>query len=121
MTLLGLALVQRLIEIPLPSRVAERIDSDAVVTALTDTVSARVLAGLGGKWTAPQRLRFRYRLVENHKTARAYVWRLATAPAEEDYQAGKGTWTAAIQAALRPFRLLRKHGVTNPTPNRDPF
>jgi len=121
MMLLGLSLVQRLIEAPLPPKLAQQIDADAEVTALTDIISERLLLGVTARWTAMQRLRFRYRLVENHKTARAYVWRLATAPAEEDLQPGQSNWGAGLQAALRPFRLLRRQSATDSAPDRDPF
>ncbi|MFZ0738409.1 MAG: nucleotidyltransferase family protein [Candidatus Acidiferrales bacterium] len=122
MLLLGLTLAHNCVDAPLAHSFVERLEADSVVTDLAEEVSRRLLSGGRTSWHAKDRFRFRYRLMERPTDGIRYVWRLATAPAEDEWSAAQGSaWSARIQAALRPLRLLRRHGVAVSHPDKGPF
>ena len=121
MLLLGLSLAQELTEVSLPNPIKEKIEADDAVAALATVVQRKLLVEKQS-WSAASRLRFRFALVENRGEAARYVWRLATAPAEDDWP-GENTSAFAmrVQAMLRPFRLVRKHSAVAPPSGQNPF
>lgn len=121
MLLLGLSLAHDLLEAPLRKPIAERVEADPAVAGLT-TVVRRKLTVEKQTWSAASRLRFRFALVEGRGEAARYVWRLATAPAEDEWP-GEDTsaFAAHLQALLRPFRLMKKHGAAPSQPGQNPF
>jgi hypothetical protein len=121
MLLLGLSIAQELTEVSLPNPIREKIEADGEVAALATLVQRKMVVEKQ-TWSAASRLRFRFALVENRGEAARYVWRLATAPAEDDWS-GEDTsaFASRLQAMLRPFRLVRKHSAAAPHSEQNPF
>jgi len=120
MLLVGLALARDILEAPLPGMVTERIAGDAATVALGREFGSRLLSGALSR-SAIARARFRFHLLERPTDGVLYAWRLATAPAEDEWSsAGRNSWSARMQALVRPLRLMRKHGVSGPAPGAGP-
>ena len=121
MFLLGLSLANELLEAPLPKGVMEKIQADGAVADLTTLVERKLLVEKQS-WGAVSRLRFRLGLVEGRGEAARYVWRLATAPAEDEWPGeDTGAFASRLQAVLRPFRLARKHSAAASHSEQNPF
>jgi hypothetical protein len=121
MMLLGLSLAQELLEVPVPSAVAEKIQLDGEVTRMTEQLVRRLTIDQRA-WRAASRLRFRFALVENRSDAARYVWHLATAPSEDEWPGeDTGILGSRLQAVLRPFRLARKHSAAASHSEQSPF
>jgi hypothetical protein len=121
MLLLGLSLAHDLIETLVPKKATETIEADHAVADLTALVR-RKLTVEKQSWSAPNRLGFRYRLIENRGDAARYVWRLATALAEDEWPGEETSGFASrLQALFRPLRLVRKHGATASHSEQNPF
>jgi hypothetical protein len=121
MLLLGLSLAHELVEVPLSGSLIGKTEADPGVAALAALVR-RKLTIEKQAWSALSRLRFRFGLVESRSEAVRYVWRLATAPAEDEWL-GEDTspFAARLQALARPWRLIRKHGATASHSEENPF
>jgi Uncharacterised nucleotidyltransferase len=121
MLLLGLSVANELLEAPLPKAIVEKIQLDGAIASLT-TLVERKLTIEKQSWGAPSRLRFRFGLVEKRSEAARYVWRLATAPAEDEWP-GENTsaFATRLQAVLRPLRLVRKHSAAASHSEQTPF
>jgi hypothetical protein len=121
MFLLGLALANELLEAPLPKGVMEKIQADSALADLSTLVQRKLLVEKQ-TWGAVSRLRFRYGLVQSRGEAARYVWRLATAPAEDEWPGeDTGALASRLQAVLRPFRLVRKHSTAASHSEQNPF
>jgi len=109
---LGLALAESLLDAPLPPEVSVRVQVDQAATDLAAAVIKRLLSwdyrGLG----AVGRFRFRRHLIEEPFAGLRYSWKLATVPAEEDWEMiPLPQALSPLYVALRPLRLLRKYGL----------
>ncbi|MGA8074927.1 MAG: nucleotidyltransferase family protein [Candidatus Acidiferrales bacterium] len=121
MLFLGISIAQELTEVSLPNSIREKIEADGAVAALATLIQRKMVIEKQ-TWSAASRLRFRFALVENRGEATRYVWRLATAPAEDEWP-GEDTsaFASRLQAMLRPFRLARKHSAAAPHSEQNPF
>lgn len=121
MLLLGLSLAHELIEAPLRKPIAEQIEADAAIPGLTALVRRKITIEKQS-WSGASRLRFRFALVQERGEAMRYVWRLVTAPAEDEWSGEETSGFASrVQALVRPFRLMRKHVASAPHPDENPF
>ena len=110
---LGLALASRLLNAPLSSEVSARVDADATALGLAKEIESRLLAKKVSPRNVTQSFRYRRRMVPGALGSWRYGLRLATAPAEEDWNmAPLPLALAPLYAVLRPFRLFRKYGVS---------
>ena len=110
---LGLALASRLLDAPLNDEVRARVDADATALALVKQIQARLLAKEASVRSAAQSFRYRGQMVPGALGSWRYGLRLATAPAEEDWNmAPLPRVLAPLYVVLRPFRLFRKYGVS---------
>jgi hypothetical protein len=121
MLLLGLALANDLLDTRLPVPVFEKIQSDRNVAALMEQVERKMFSTREVRWNLVQRAWFRARLVPSKIEGIKYFTRLATQPAEDEWTAAHGgVWSSAMQAVLRPLRLVKKQpGEEAPPTNRD--
>ena len=112
MWLLGLALANRLLDAPLPAEVRAWIEGDAQVQRLSRQIELRLAGEDRTVLSAPQRLLFRSRSHESLGVSLRQCLRTATFPTEEDRQACRlPDWAAPLYLVLRPWRLLREHGL----------
>ncbi|MGH9575227.1 MAG: nucleotidyltransferase domain-containing protein [Candidatus Acidiferrales bacterium] len=110
---LGLALASRLLDAPLNGEVRTRVDGDATALALAGQIEQRLLAKEVSRRNVTQSFRYRRQMVPGVLGSWRYGLRLATAPAEEDWNmAPLPRALAPLYAVLRPFRLFRKYGVS---------
>ncbi len=110
--LLGLALASDLLQAPLPARVLQWIRSDAGVAALSRCVQTQFLTGGESAAGAPQRAWFRIQSQETFGQGMRQLCRVTTRPTEDDWHSHRlPRWIAPLYAALRPWRLLRDHGL----------
>ncbi len=110
---LGLALASRLLDAPLNAEVRVRVDADATAFALVKQIQARLLAKKVSVRSAAQSFRYRRQMVPGALGSWRYGLRLATAPAEEDWNmVPLPRALAPLYVVLRPFRLFRKYGVS---------
>jgi hypothetical protein len=119
MWLLALSLAHRVLDCPLPPAVLAAIRNDSGVDSLFRRVQAQLLRPLGVEPSAPQRFSFRLRSCENQWEGLRQCIRLAVRITEEDWKSSSlPVWLAPAYVALRPVRLLRKHGLRF---RREPF
>lgn len=110
---LGLALASRLLDAPLCNEVRARVDADAIALALAKQTEARLFAKEVSVRSAAQSFRYRRQMVPGALGSWRYGLRLATAPAEEDWNmVALPRGLAPLYVVLRPFRLFRKYGVS---------
>lgn len=113
---LGLALASRLLGAPLSGEVRARVDGDATGLAVAKQIESRLLAKEVSGRSAAQSFRYRRQMVPGALGSWRYGLRLATAPAEEDWNmVPLPRVLSPLYVVLRPFRLFRKYGVS-----RDP-
>ena len=108
---LGLALVEDLLQAPLPEEIRKRVRGDSEAVSVAREVEERVLGrDLPGISTG-SRFRFRRRMVQGRLAGWRYSVRLAVIPAEEDWDMVQLPGALApLYISLRPLRLLRKYG-----------
>jgi Uncharacterised nucleotidyltransferase len=110
---LGLALAIRLFEVELPAEVLGKIHGDGHADLLAQQVEQRLLLRGSNSLSGPGRFRFRRQTLESPVAGWRYSLRLATVPAEEDWEMIRlPNFLAPLYVALRPLRLLRKYGVS---------
>lgn len=108
---LGLQLARGLLDAPLPVEIAARVSGDAVAASMASEIEHRLLGRKVAPLGAGEVLRFRRRMVEGTVAGWRYFLRLATIPAEEDWQMVRlPRPLAPLYVALRPLRLLWKYG-----------
>ncbi|HXQ27384.1 MAG TPA: nucleotidyltransferase family protein [Candidatus Acidoferrales bacterium] len=108
---LGLALAAGLLDAPLPDEVISRTRRDHVAAEVASEIEQRLLARNPRPLDAARIFRYRRQMVEGAFAGWRYALRLATVPAEEDWQAVRLSGPLAhLYVVLRPFRLLRKYG-----------
>ena len=109
----GLALASRLLYLPLGGEVRARVDADGTALALAKQIEQRLLAREASPRNVAQSFRYRRQMVPGALGSWRYGLRLATAPAEEDWNmAPLPRALSPLYAVLRPFRLFRKYGVS---------
>jgi hypothetical protein len=125
MWLLGLSLAAELLDAPLPAPVLESIRADPAVAKLGQKVKAHLLPRQGTIPSAPRRFFFRLRSHESFLQGLRQCARVAVRPTEEDWRTHRlPRWATPLYAALRPWRLLRRHGLglrPKPVPDLAPF
>jgi len=108
---LGLALAAGLLDAPLPDEVISRVRRDRVAADLASKIQHRLLSRSPLPLDATGILRYRRRMVEGAFAGWRYALRLASVPAEEDWQEMRLPGPLKhLYVVLRPFRLLRKYG-----------
>jgi len=113
---LGLALADDLLDVPLPEEVLTRVRKDHVALAVAAEIGRVHLTRAPLPESAGWRFRYRRRMVKGNLTGWRYALRLATAPAEEDWEMLRlPAPLAPLYVVLRPFRLLRKYRVARTT------
>lgn len=108
---LGLALAAGLLNAPLPDEVISRTRGDWVAVDVASEIEQRLLARNPRPLDAARIFRYRRRMVEGSLAGWRYALRLASVPAEEDWQSVRLPGPLApLYVVLRPLRLLRKYG-----------
>lgn len=107
----GLALATELLDAQLPPSAAQRIETDRASVLIAKNFAARLLdrdrVPLDGKSI----FQFRRKMGGGGFAGRKYAWRLALAPAEDDWKMAKlPAGLTPLYVALRPLRLLKKYG-----------
>jgi hypothetical protein len=111
MWLLGLQLATALLDAPLPENVQGWISSDATLQKLALAIHSRLVTGRGLPG-APERVLFRLRSYEKLGTGVSQCLRTATSPTEDDWHMCRlPDWASPLYFALRPWRLMREHGL----------
>jgi hypothetical protein len=111
MLCVGLALAADLFDTALPVEIATRVKSDHVAAELAAQIEQRLLSRELPPLSVSGRFRFRRRMVPGAFDGWRYALRLATVPAEEDWEMVRLPGPLALlYIALRPLRLLRKYG-----------
>jgi Uncharacterised nucleotidyltransferase len=116
----GLALASGMLGARLPAVVTESVRTDQTARAVASRLAQRFLSREARALSAGERLKFRREMVAGYFGGWRYAMRLALAPAEEDWamMSLPRPW-APLYVALRPFRLLRKYGVSGGRVPRD--
>jgi Uncharacterised nucleotidyltransferase len=108
---LGLALAVELLGAPLPDAILSRVRDDRTAASVAAEVQHRLLSRAWPRLDAAWRFRFRRRMLPGTLAGWRYAIRLAVVPAEEDWLTMRlPRPLAPLYVALRPLRLLRKHG-----------
>ena len=112
MVSLGLALALRLLDAPLSAGIRAGVDADATALELASQIQRRLLAKEVSVRSAAQSFHYRRQMVQGALGSWRYGLRLATAPAEEDWNmVPLPRVLAPLYTVLRPFRLFRKYGT----------
>jgi Uncharacterised nucleotidyltransferase len=107
---LGLALAAGILGAELPSEISARLKADSRARVMAAEIARRLLGYDARRRTARERFLFRRHAVEGPAASWHYALRLTLAPSEEDWQQTRlPRWLTPLQAAMRPFRLLRKY------------
>jgi hypothetical protein len=107
----GLALAADLLATALPEEIGARIKKDRVAVELAAEIERYLLIRELPPLSAAARFRLRRKMVQGAIAGWSYAVRLATAPAEEDWEMVRlPAALAPLYIALRPIRLLRKYG-----------
>jgi hypothetical protein len=122
MTHLGLLIAHNLLEAPLPPPVISLIQRDKTACAVAAELENRLLTTNDSYLdSAAARFAYRRRMVSGHLAGWQYAMRLAFAPSVEEWQAPPPTASASpFSTALRPVRMLQKHGWTPRRSRRSP-
>ena len=108
---LGLALAAGLLDAPLPDPILSRVRNDRTAASVASEVQSRLLSRASPRLGAAGRFRFRRRMLPGALAGWRYSIRLSVVPAEEDWMLMRlPRALAPLYFALRPLRLLRKHG-----------
>jgi hypothetical protein len=108
---IGLALAVELLGTELPESVLSRVEADGAAIAIANERAAALMERETQRMDGKAAFRYRRAMVEGALGGWRYAWRLALAPAEEDWQAAR--LPRALQplyAVMRPLRLLKKYG-----------
>ncbi len=108
MTLAGVGLAANIFALEIPGEVHTMIRSNSAVRQLIAESRRELLAYGSSAAGAYQRALFRVRSIEGVSHGLRYLYRLSTSPAEDDWRQADGS----AAALTRPFRLLRKYGLT---------
>ena len=109
MVRLGLALAVRLLDAPLLAAIWKSVESDAVALAVAQDIEKRLVAPRAPARGAAESFHLRRQMIVGGWDSWGYGWKLATAPAEEDWMMLKLSPTfAPLYVVLRPLRLFRK-------------
>lgn len=106
----GLALAADLLGTSLPEDVIGRVRHDAIAAEIATEIGQRLVLREPPSLSAAARFRLRRQMVRGALAGWRYAMRLATAPAEEDWEMVRLPGALApLYIALRPIRLLRKY------------
>lgn len=112
MWLLGLALAHDLLDCILPPGLLVAIRNDSAVGSLSGDAQAQLFAPSRAEPQVPRRLSFRFRSYDDWQEGLSQCARVSLRITEEDWKSSPlPFWLLPVNVALRPFRLLRKHGV----------
>ncbi len=112
MLLLGLSLANGLLGAELPDRVSQRLVADRAVSRLATEVRRGILDREGARRGVLQRSLFRIRSRESTWRGIVYLFRLTTAPTEEDWSRRRlPAPLAPLYSLLRVMRLVRRYGL----------
>jgi hypothetical protein len=112
MWLLALALARDVLGTPLPTPILGRISDERSVAALIGDVRGRLSSPTVVARSASERLRFRLRSHQSLLQGMRQCLRTATWATEDDLRAyALPEWATPLYAVLRPWRLLRAHGL----------
>jgi hypothetical protein len=112
MWLLALLLASDMLDAPLPPSVMTSAGREPGIDSLVQRVQTQLFGPPGAQPSAPQRLFFRLYSHENLKQGVSQCIRVATQITEEDWKSHQlPGWAAPAYLALRPLRLVRKHGL----------
>jgi hypothetical protein len=107
----GLALAARVVDAPLPAKIAQRVQADEVAKRIAAEVHQRLMSRPFVTLDGPGRLRFRRNMLAGFAAGWRYAARLAVVPSEDDWQMMRlPEPLAPLYIALRPLRLLYKYG-----------
>ena len=108
---IGVALAADLLGTALPEEISARVTGDREAVQLAGEIKRRSLSRELPPLGPAARFRFRRNMVPSAIRGWRYALRLATAPAEEDWEMVRlPPVLAPLYIALRPIRLLRKYG-----------
>ena len=111
MLLVGVLLGSMLLNIPLPSALAHKIQRDHAAQSLCRRILTWLPFAGAAPPALPKRALFRLQMAGGGFTGLAYLSRLSLSPTQEDWDRGaeeRSSWL--WDAARRPFRLFRKYG-----------
>src|SRR6185437_8574060 len=112
MIAVGLLLAVQILDVPLPPEAFRRANADRVASEIARRLRRRLNSRPPQQWGACQRFQYRRHLVPGRRPGWEYAWRLAFAPADEEARAAQlPPPLSSLHFALRPLRLLRKHGA----------
>lgn len=112
---LGLALADRLFQIPLPADIRAQIDADSTAGLIAAQMQHSLLSRSPSPFGALAAFEYRRRMLPGALAGLPYAVRLATAPAAEDWESMRlPRPLAPLYAALRPLRLIKKYGSDKP-------
>lgn len=112
---LGLSLADQLFGVSLPDAILTRVRADTVARLVALQIEQRLV--MRGALGARASFAYRRRMVPGVLAGWRYASRLATAPAADDWHSLRlPRPLAPLYVALRPFRLLRKYGVSGDSP-----
>jgi hypothetical protein len=109
MLYLGLALAARTLDAPLPTEICGRLDSEEIAGRLAVEVESRILQRAAASRSAASSFQYRRQMVAGAIDSWRYGLRLATAPAQDDWQLPRAL--APLYVILRPLRLLLQFGA----------
>jgi hypothetical protein len=110
----GLALAKELLGAQLPPIAARRVEADRASESIAKGFAERLLDRERVPMDGKSVFKFRRQMGGGGLAGRKYAWRLALAPAEDDWKMAKlPSRLTPLYIALRPLRLLKKYGWTN--------
>jgi hypothetical protein len=107
----GLLLAAKVLDVRLPTPVADEAHSDAAAARVAAQIAKRLPWADAAPFGLVERAAFRMRMRGGFLQGAGYLLRLSLSPTEEDWARGseeKRPWL--LDAIGRPFRLARKHG-----------
>lgn len=109
----GLALAAELLGAGLPSSATRHVEADPVSESIAKGSAERLLDRDPLPMDGRAIFKFRRQMGGGGLAGRKYAWRLALAPAEDDWKLAKlPSRLTPLYIALRPLRLLKKYGWT---------
>jgi len=112
MVLLGMTVANSLLDAPLPKNARRAAGADSALQKLCNDVCANFFHGAGETPGIAKRLNLRLRSYDSVSAGLRQTMRLATQPTEEDWEAVPlPRMLEPLYAVVRPWRLLRRHGL----------
>jgi len=122
MVAINLTLAHRLFGLPLPPGVLAVVHSDSSASSIAEQIERSLLARQSPELGAVARFHLRRHLLDGFFEGWRYSFRLTTLPSDEDWATIQlPSSLAPLYSVLRPFRLLRKYGVSGGHLRRESF